>query len=58
MFFCELQTNSVLAVLPRCEPVKQLVVLGNPGFGEEQLSQIDRWSRAGFPRFSNMLLGR
>jgi hypothetical protein len=55
---CELQSDSVLAVLPRCEHLTQLVVSGNPGFDEELLSHIDRWSRTGFPRFSDVLLRR
>jgi hypothetical protein len=53
---CELQTDSVLAVLARCEHLTQLLVSGNPGFDEERLLQIDRWSRTGLPRFSDMLL--
>jgi hypothetical protein len=55
LFECELQC-SVLAVLPRCEHLKQLVVCGSPGFDVELLSQIDRWSRTGLPSFSDMLL--
>jgi hypothetical protein len=53
---CELQTDSVLAVLPRCERLKQLVVSDKPGFGDELLSQIDRWNHTGFPAFSSMLM--
>jgi hypothetical protein len=55
---CELQSDSLLAVLPRCEHLTHLLVSGNPGFDEELLSQIDRWSRTGLPRFCDMLLRR